>query len=109
MSLNEYAKSNGDGTERGDLFAAPKERRLDPELKPLLEKLLQSLSPREREVIALRFGLKTGNPLTLDEVAREYKITRERVRQIEARAMGKLQHPSRKQALEDHNPHIDDD
>ena len=55
----------------------------------------------EREVIELRFGLKDGTPKTLDEVARAYGITRERIRQIEARGLLKLRQPTRSQRLEE--------
>ena len=61
--------------------------------------VLRSLTPREREVIELRFGLRDGHPRTLDEVARTYGITRERIRQIEAKALRKLKHPSRSRKL----------
>ena len=61
--------------------------------------LLRSLTPREREVIELRFGLRDGQPRTLDEVAKVYGITRERIRQIEARGLLKLRQPLRSQRL----------
>ena len=61
--------------------------------------LVQSLAPREREVIELRFGLKDGTQRTLDEVAKIYGITRERIRQIEARGLVKLRQPLRSQRL----------
>ena len=60
-------------------------------LRDRIVEVLKSLAPREREVIELRFGLKDGTPKTLDEVARLYGITRERIRQIEVRAFEKLQ------------------
>ena len=62
--------------------------------------MLRSLTQREREVIELRFGLKDGKARTLDEVARCYGITRERIRQIEARSLLKLRQPLRSQRLE---------
>ena len=62
--------------------------------------MLRSLAPREREVIELRFGLKDGTPRTLDEVAKQYGITRERIRQIEARGLLKLRQPGRSMRLE---------
>jgi RNA polymerase primary sigma factor len=68
-------------------------------LKERIGEVLRSLTPREREVIELRFGLKDGNPKTLDEVARCYGITRERIRQIEARSQLKLRQPKRSQRL----------
>lgn len=70
-------------------------------LKERIGEVLRSLTPREREVIELRFGLKDGQPRTLDEVARCYGITRERIRQIEARSLLKLRNPVRSQRLEE--------
>lgn len=69
-------------------------------LRERIEEVLKSLAPREREVIELRFGLKDGTPKTLDEVARQYGITRERIRQIEARGLGKLRQPTRRDRLD---------
>jgi RNA polymerase primary sigma factor len=69
-------------------------------LRERIEEVLRSLTTREREVIELRFGLRDGNPKTLDEVARTYGITRERIRQIEARGLIKLRHPARSQRLQ---------
>lgn len=68
-------------------------------LRERIAEVLRSLTPREREVIELRFGLKDGQPRTLDEVARCYGITRERIRQIEARGLIKLRQPVRSQRL----------
>jgi len=70
-------------------------------LKDRIIEVLKSLAPREREVIELRFGLKDGTAKTLDEVARLYGITRERIRQIEARGLLKLRQPTRSQRLEE--------
>ncbi len=69
-------------------------------LQERVAEVLRSLPPREREVIELRYGLKDGHPRTLDEVARCYGITRERIRQIEARGLGKLRQPGRCHRLE---------
>lgn len=69
-------------------------------LQERIGEVLRSLAPREREVIELRFGLKDGTPRTLDEVARQYGITRERIRQIEARGLCKLRQPTRMCRLE---------
>jgi RNA polymerase primary sigma factor len=69
-------------------------------LQERIGEVLRSLAPREREVIELRFGLKDGTPRTLDEVARQYGITRERIRQIEARGLCKLRQPTRSCRLE---------
>jgi RNA polymerase primary sigma factor len=68
-------------------------------LRDRIAEVLRSLTPREREVIELRFGLKDGQPRTLDEVAKCYGITRERIRQIEARGLIKLRQPLRSQRL----------
>jgi RNA polymerase primary sigma factor len=68
-------------------------------LKERIAEVLKSLTPREREVIELRFGLKDGNPRTLDEVAQCYGITRERIRQIESRSLSKLRQPIRRSRL----------
>jgi RNA polymerase primary sigma factor len=68
-------------------------------LRERITEVLRSLTPREREVIELRFGLRDGHPRTLDEVARSYGITRERIRQIEARGLLKLRQPVRSQRL----------
>lgn len=69
-------------------------------LRERIVEVLRSLAPREREVIELRFGLRDGQPRTLDEVARVYGITRERIRQIEARGLLKLRQPVRSARLE---------
>ena len=68
-------------------------------LRERIFEVLRSLTPREREVIEMRFGLKDGHPKTLEEVARAYGITRERIRQIEARGLLKLRQPLRSQRL----------
>ena len=68
-------------------------------LRDRISEVLRSLTQREREVIELRFGLRDGQPRTLDEVARCYGITRERIRQIEARGLVKLRQPLRSQRL----------
>jgi RNA polymerase primary sigma factor len=70
-------------------------------LRERISEVLRSLTPREREVIELRFGLRDGHPRTLEEVARAYGITRERIRQIEARGLLKLRQPLRSQRLAD--------
>jgi RNA polymerase primary sigma factor len=69
-------------------------------LRERIDEVLRSLTTREREVIEMRFGLRDGHPKTLDEVARTYGITRERIRQIEARSLVKLRHPARSQRLQ---------
>jgi RNA polymerase primary sigma factor len=72
-------------------------------LRDRIGEVLKSLSPREREVIELRFGLLDGHPRTLDEVARRYGITRERIRQIESRGLLKLRQAPRSQRLSGFN------
>lgn len=71
-------------------------------LKSELENVLQTLTDREQKVIIMRFGLEDGRAQTLEEVGREYGETRERVRQIEAKALRKLRHPSRSRYLKDY-------
>ena len=71
-------------------------------LREQVEDALDSLSGRERRVLQLRFGLDDGRPRTLEEVGREFGVTRERIRQIEAKALRKLRHPSRSKKLRDY-------
>ncbi|HLQ36106.1 MAG TPA: RNA polymerase sigma factor RpoD [Chloroflexota bacterium] len=71
-------------------------------LKEQVEDVLDSLSQRERKVLQLRFGLEDGRSRTLEEVGREFKVTRERIRQIEAKALRKLRHPTRSRKLKDY-------
>ncbi len=71
-------------------------------LKGHLDEVLQTLNPREQKVLELRFGLKDGRPRTLEEVGKEFGVTRERIRQIEAKALRKLRHPSRSKKLRDY-------
>ncbi len=71
-------------------------------LKEHLESVLSTLSDREKRVLIMRFGLDGGRPKTLEEVGREFKVTRERIRQIEAKALRKLKHPSRSKKLKDY-------
>jgi RNA polymerase primary sigma factor len=71
-------------------------------LQEQLESVLHTLSEREKKVIQLRFGLIDGHPRTLEEVGREFGVTRERIRQIESKTLSKLRHPSRSQKLRDY-------
>jgi len=71
-------------------------------LKDQVEEVLSTLTPRERRVLQLRFGLEDGRSRTLEEVGREFGVTRERIRQIEAKALRKLRHPSRSKKLKDY-------
>ena len=71
-------------------------------LQEQLSKVLDGLAERERKVISLRFGLEDGHPRTLEEVGREFGVTRERIRQIESKTLAKLRHPSRSSKLKDY-------
>jgi RNA polymerase primary sigma factor len=71
-------------------------------LKAQLNTVLSELSDRERRVLLLRFGLEDGRARTLEEVGKEFNVTRERIRQIEAKALRKLRHPSRSRKLKDY-------
>jgi RNA polymerase primary sigma factor len=71
-------------------------------LKDAVVDVLETLSPREKKVLVMRFGLDDGKPKTLEEVGKEFKVTRERIRQIEAKAIRKLKHPTRARKLRDY-------
>ena len=70
-------------------------------LREQLDEVLKTLTPREEKVLKLRFGLEDGRSKTLEEVGKEFNVTRERIRQIEAKALRKLRHPSRSKKLKD--------
>ena len=70
-------------------------------MKEQLMSVLDTLTPREEKVLRLRFGLDDGRQRTLEEVGKEFNVTRERIRQIEAKALRKLRHPSRSKKLKD--------
>ena len=70
-------------------------------LKEQLVDVLKTLTPREEKVLRLRFGIEDGRTRTLEEVGKEFNVTRERIRQIEAKALRKLRHPSRSKKLKD--------
>ena len=76
-------------------------RRLET-LRRELANVLKSLTPREERVLTLRFGLEDGQARTLEELGKEFNVTRERIRQIEAKALRKLRHPSRAKRLRDY-------
>ena len=95
-----------DDSHLGDFLAD--ERTMSPEdfatyeiLKDELRDVLNTLTVREKEVLELRFGLFDGSSHTLEEVGKQFKVTRERIRQIEAKALRKLRHPSRAKKLKD--------
>jgi RNA polymerase sigma factor (sigma-70 family) len=98
LSLSEPLREDGDA-ELGDIVEdrsaeSPFEVAATALLPAEIEKLLAPLDERERQILALRFGLDRGEPRTLEEVGEYFNLTRERIRQIEARAMSKLRHPS---------------
>ena len=98
LSLSEPLREDGDA-ELGDFVEdrtaeSPFEVAATALLPAEIEKLLAPLDERERQILALRFGLDRGEPRTLEEVGEHFNLTRERIRQIEARAMSKLRHPS---------------
>ena len=80
---------------------APAEAASHTLLREQLGEVLQTLTPREEKVLRLRFGLEDGRSRTLEEVGKEFNVTRERIRQIEAEALRKLRHPSRSKKLKD--------
>ena len=84
-----------------DDIPAPAEAAAFTMLKEQLTDVLDTLTPREEKVLRLRFGLDDGRARTLEEVGREFNVTRERIRQIEAKALRKLRHPSRSKKLKD--------
>ncbi|MBQ2311647.1 MAG: sigma-70 family RNA polymerase sigma factor, partial [Firmicutes bacterium] len=71
-------------------------------LKDQLNEVLATLTDREQEVLRLRFGLDDGRQRTLEEVGQQFNVTRERIRQIEAKALRKLRHPNRSRRLKDY-------
>ena len=80
---------------------APAEAAAYSLLKEQIEDVLGSLNEREQKVLKLRFGLEDGRARTLEEVGKEFDVTRERIRQIEAKALRKMRHPSRSKKLKD--------
>ncbi len=85
-----------------DTTPAPADAAAQRLLHEQLNEVLHTLTPREEQVLKLRFGLLDGRPRTLEEVGKEFHITRERIRQIEAKALRKLRHPSRSRRLKDY-------
>ena len=84
-----------------DNVPVPAEAAAQTLLKEQLDEVLDTLTEREQKVLRLRFGLDDGRTRTLEEVGREFNVTRERIRQIEAKALRKLKHPSRSKRLKD--------
>lgn len=98
-----------DGSNLGDFVAddanaSTEEKAESVFLREEIDQMLQDLNPREREVIILRFGLESGHPMTLEEVGKRFKVTRERIRQIETAALRKLRNPSRSRKIRDFLP-----
>ncbi len=85
-----------------DESPAPQDSAAYTMLKEQLEEVMSTLTPREAKVLKLRFGLEDGKARTLEEVGKEFNVTRERIRQIEAKALRKLRHPSRSKKLRDY-------
>jgi RNA polymerase primary sigma factor len=81
--------------------ATPTDEVASKMLKEQLLHILDTLTPREEKVLRLRYGIDDGKSRTLEEVGKEFNVTRERIRQIEAKALRKLRHPSRSKKLKD--------
>jgi RNA polymerase primary sigma factor len=107
VSLEYHIGEEADSDTLGDFvedktMPQPSEVATSELLKEQLNEILASLPPRERRVVELRFGLGDGRRRTLEEVGQQFNVTRERVRQIEAKALRKLRHPSRSRKLKDY-------
>ena len=107
MSLESPVGNNEDATELGDFIedesvVEPVDAASKELLREQIRDVLGYLSEREREVLEMRFGLNDGKDHTLEEVGRSFGVTRERIRQIEAKALRKLRHPSRSKSLRDY-------
>lgn len=107
LGFDKYDGRKEDARRLGDFLEDPRSEDEIEEgaegvnLKEQIDEVLDTLTPRERQVLELRFGLKDGRSLTLEEVGKEFAVTRERIRQIEAKALRKLRHPSRSKKLKD--------
>ena len=107
MSLETPVGNNDDATELGDFLAdesimEPGDAASRELLREQIRNVLTALNEREREVLEMRFGLNDGKDHTLEEVGKSFGVTRERIRQIEAKALRKLRHPSRSRSLRDY-------
>ena len=103
ISLEAPFGEEGDTT-LGDLIedthgVAPVEAAIQSDLRTLVSDLLDGLSPREAKVLRMRYGIDMSTDHTLEEVGQQFSVTRERIRQIEAKALRKLKHPSRSRKL----------
>ena len=105
VSLNDVV-GNDDNTEIiefvPDSTMNTEELALNEKLKIDLQNVLCTLTPKEQKIIDLRFGLTTGSEMTLEQVGKKFNVTRERIRQIEAKALRKLRHPSRSRKIKDY-------
>ena len=97
-ALTQYAQQREDEARQ----AYVRMKQAETELKEQLAEVLGTLTEREQKVLRLRFGLDDGRARTLEEVGKEFNVTRERIRQIEAKALRKLRHPSRSRKLKDY-------
>ena len=99
--IGEEEDSHLGGFIQDDEASQPSEEASYTLLREQLEEVLSTLTPREEQVLRMRFGLTDGKPHTLEEVGKEFDVTRERIRQIESKALRKLRHPSRSKKLRD--------
>jgi len=99
MPIGEDADSRLGDLVEDHASLAPTEATSQQLLKEQIDKVLDELTEREKRVLQLRFGLKDGHARTLEEVGREFSVTRERIRQIEGKALRKLRHPTRSRKL----------
>jgi RNA polymerase primary sigma factor len=103
ISLETPVGEEGD-THLGDFLedrhaVSPMEALLGSDLRSQTRRVLKSLTPREEQILKMRFGVGDGTEHTLEEVGRSFQVTRERIRQIESKALKKLRHPSRAEIL----------
>ncbi|HHY81851.1 MAG TPA: sigma-70 family RNA polymerase sigma factor [Clostridiales bacterium] len=104
-SLNTYVGEDEDSElsnfVKDDISQSIEEQIEQKELKHIVKELLNTITPKEQKVLKLRYGIEDNRQRTLEEVGKEFNVTRERIRQIEARALRKLRHPSRSKLLKD--------